>query len=92
MADPRYGLPCQGKVGVLTMRRECEASVIVAAPPEAVWAVVSDVTRVGEWSGECRACVWLGEAVAPVPGARFRGCTPSKWVSMDTSQRGRSCG
>ena len=26
-----------------------------------------------EWSGECRGCVWLGGATAPVPGARFRG-------------------
>jgi len=55
------------------MRRECEASVTVAAPAEAVWAVVSDVPRLGEWSGECRACVWVGEDEAPVPGARFRG-------------------
>jgi len=34
------------------VRRGCEASVDIAAPPSAVWAVVADVTRVGEWSGE----------------------------------------
>ena len=55
------------------MRRECEASVTIAAPPEAVWSVIADVTRVAEWSGECRGCVWLDGAVAPVEGARFRG-------------------
>jgi uncharacterized protein YndB with AHSA1/START domain len=55
------------------MLRSCEASVTVAAAPEAVWAVVADVTRVGEWSGECRGCDWVGETHAAVAGARFRG-------------------
>ena len=55
------------------MRRKCEASVLVAASPETIWVVVSDVTRVGQWSGECRGCTWLGDARAVVPGARFKG-------------------
>jgi uncharacterized protein YndB with AHSA1/START domain len=55
------------------MRRECEATVIITATPEAVWAVVSDVTRVGEWSGECRGCEWVEGADRPRPGAHFRG-------------------
>jgi len=61
------------------MRRECEASVTVSAPPEAVWAVVSDVTRVGEWSGECRGCEWVGVPGA-VTGARFRGHNRRLWL------------
>jgi uncharacterized protein YndB with AHSA1/START domain len=55
------------------MRRKCEASVTVAASPEAVWSVISDVRRVGEWSGECAGCVWIEGADAPTSGARFRG-------------------
>lgn len=55
------------------MRRNCEASVTITAPAEAVWAVVSDVTRVGEWSGECKGCAWVDGANGPAPGARFRG-------------------
>ncbi len=44
------------------------------APPEQVWAVLSDVTRIGEWSHECREAVWLaGGPAGPVVGARFRG-------------------
>jgi uncharacterized protein YndB with AHSA1/START domain len=35
-------------------------SVHVDAPPEDVWRVVSDVTRMGEWSPECRKVVLLG--------------------------------
>jgi uncharacterized protein YndB with AHSA1/START domain len=55
------------------MRHTCEADVLIDRPPEAVWAVVADVTRAGEWSGECRGCTWEGGARAVTPGARFRG-------------------
>ena len=55
------------------MRRACEARIVINAPVEAVWDVLSDVTRVGEWSGECRQCEWVGDSAALAPGARFRG-------------------
>jgi uncharacterized protein YndB with AHSA1/START domain len=55
------------------MRRSCEASVVIDAAVDAVWNVVSDVTRVGEWSGECQGCAWVGGAASPEPGARFQG-------------------
>jgi len=55
------------------MRHTCEAEVVIERPPAAVWAVVADVTRVGEWSGECRGCTWEGGVSEPVAGARFRG-------------------
>jgi hypothetical protein len=55
------------------MRRSCEANAVIGAPIDAVWNVVSDVTRVGEWSGECQSCAWVGGADSPVPGAQFRG-------------------
>ena len=49
------------------------AEVVVDATPEAVWAVLSDVTRIGEWSHECRGAEWLDGATAAAPGVRFRG-------------------
>lgn len=55
------------------MRHACTAEVVIEQPPEAVWAVVADVTRVGEWSGECRGCAWERGSSSPVAGARFRG-------------------
>jgi uncharacterized protein YndB with AHSA1/START domain len=55
------------------VRRSCEANVTIAAAPESVWSVVSDVTRVGEWSGECRGCEWVGSGTTLSPGAEFRG-------------------
>lgn len=41
------------------LRRSGMTQVWVDAVPEAVWAVLSDVTRLGEWSHEARAGRWL---------------------------------
>jgi hypothetical protein len=62
------------------MKRTCSAETVIDAPAEAIWAVVCDVTRVGEWSGECRGCSWVGGARAPIPGARFRGANRRSWL------------
>jgi len=45
----------------------------IAAPPEAVWALISDVRRMGEFSPENVGCEWIGDRREPVVGARFRG-------------------
>jgi hypothetical protein len=47
--------------------------VSVAAGLDAVWEVVRDVTRVGEWSHECVGVTWVDGATSATPGARFRG-------------------
>ena len=47
--------------------------VDVASPIAAVWEVVRDPTRVGDWSHECVDGAWIGTATEPIPGARFRG-------------------
>jgi hypothetical protein len=59
--------------------RNCRVEAEVAASPEAVWRVVADVTRTGEWSHECQSVEWLDRATSPVPGARFRGGNKSLW-------------
>jgi uncharacterized protein YndB with AHSA1/START domain len=45
----------------------------IAASPDAVYAAISDVTRMGEWSEECYACEWLEGFNGPVVGAIFDG-------------------
>lgn len=57
----------------LSVGKSAQASVHVDAPLDTVWALVADVTRVGEWSVECRGCEWLDGASEASPGARFRG-------------------
>lgn len=47
-------------------------SIDVEAPPEKVYALVSDITRMGEWSPECRKCTWTKGATGPAVGARFK--------------------
>lgn len=47
-------------------------SVFIEAPPQAVYDVVSDVTRTGEWSPICVGCEW-DDADGPVLGAHFTG-------------------
>ena len=47
--------------------------VVVPAQPEQVWAVLSDPTRVGEWSHEACQAEWLPPATEARVGARFAG-------------------
>ena len=48
-------------------------TVFMAAPPDVVWDIVSDVTRVGEFSPETFEAEWVDGATGPAVGARFRG-------------------
>jgi uncharacterized protein YndB with AHSA1/START domain len=48
-------------------------TVHMAAPPKRIWELVSDVTRIGEYSPETFGAEWLDGATGPAVGARFRG-------------------
>lgn len=50
-----------------------EESVLVAAEIDAVWALVADPTRIGEFSPECVHAEWLDGAVEAAVGACFAG-------------------
>jgi hypothetical protein len=43
------------------------------APAPKIWAVLADVTRIGEFSPETFEAQWLDGATGPSLGARFRG-------------------
>ncbi len=47
-------------------------SIHVAVSPQQLYELVSDVTRMGEWSPVCRAC-WWDEGDGPRVGAWFTG-------------------
>ena len=52
---------------------EIQATRHVDAGTEAVYDLVADITRMGEWSPENRGGEWLDGATGPEVGARFRG-------------------
>jgi len=48
-------------------------TVHMNASPDEVWALVSDVTRIGSYSPETFEAEWLDGATGPAVGAKFRG-------------------
>jgi uncharacterized protein YndB with AHSA1/START domain len=62
-------------------------SVDVDAPAERVWALLSDLTRMSEWSPETEKVQWLDGAAAATVGARFRGSNRkgiARWSTTST--------
>ena len=68
-----------------------EASTTVDAPPSAVWALVTDITRMGEWSPENTGGRWTGGATGPAVGARFVGWNRHGAVRWPTRCRVVEC-
>jgi uncharacterized protein YndB with AHSA1/START domain len=51
---------------------QASGSVVIAADAETVYDMVSDVTRMGEWSPACTNCTWDDGATIE-PGSWFTG-------------------
>lgn len=73
---------------------EHSESVVVAASPEDVYDLVSDVTRTGEWSPVCVGCRWDDGATGRVgDGFTGRNVTPTRiWETRSrvvVADRGR---
>ena len=45
----------------------------IDAAPDKVWRLVSDITKMGDYSPEVKEAVWIGGATGPTVGARYRG-------------------
>jgi uncharacterized protein YndB with AHSA1/START domain len=45
----------------------------IDAPPEKVWALVSDITKMGSYSPEVFEAEWIEGATGPALGAKYRG-------------------
>jgi len=77
----------------MSLPTRAQAAIDIAARPTTIYDVVSDVTRMGEWSPECVACVWLTDERGV--GARFRGRNrrgPARWsttAEVLVADRGR---
>jgi len=55
------------------MTNEISVQREIHAPAEQLWAMISDVTRMGEWSPETTGGAWLKGATGPAVGAKFKG-------------------
>ncbi len=61
------------------------ASTEIAAPCGQVYAMVTDLPRMGEWSPDNKGGKWLGGASAAAPGAKFKGSNQhgkKKWSGV----------
>ena len=67
-------------------------TVHMAAAPERIWDLVSDVTRIGSYSPETFEAEWLDGATGPAVGANFRGHVkrngigPVYWISCTVTE------
>ncbi|MCU1380874.1 MAG: hypothetical protein JWN29_3857 [Acidimicrobiales bacterium] len=61
--------------------------ITVARPPEAVYAVVADVSRIGELSPVCASGVWDDAVAGATPGAWFTGHNAIGEFTWDTRCR-----
>lgn len=69
----------------MTEKPKVSATVHVAASPDKVYAMVSDLTRMGEWSPEATGGSWVGGASGPTVGAKFKGDNANggkKWKAV----------
>ena len=65
---------------------DVQVSASIAAEPAVVYDLVSDVTRMGEWSPETTSCRWL-DGSGPAAGSRFRGTNKrhlARWTTTCT--------
>jgi hypothetical protein len=50
-----------------------QVSLRIAAPPDRIYGLVTDVANMGQLSPECVGGSWLAGATGPAVGARFKG-------------------
>jgi uncharacterized protein YndB with AHSA1/START domain len=64
-----------------------EESIDIDAPPEQLYGMVSDLSRMGEWSPENQGGKWVGGATGAAEGARFKARNSNgkrSWSSVAT--------
>lgn len=80
---------------MLSCMADVEVTERIAADPDAVWSLISDITQMGRWSPETTSCRWLGGATEPEVGAQFRGSNRHRvlrwWTTctVTSAHRGR---
>jgi hypothetical protein len=57
----------------MTVSPEDRVTAFIAADPDSIWDMISDVARMGQWSPECYRAMWLTSRRGK--GALFLGLT-----------------
>lgn len=71
---------------------QASVSLHIDAPPLQVWELVSDITRMGEYSPEVIEARWIGGATGPEVGARYKGHVkrnemgPTYWTVCEVTE------
>ena len=65
--------------------RRVSESITIASSPEMLYAMVSDVTRMGEWSPVCKLCWWEDETRGA--GAWFTGRNVTEEKTWETRSK-----
>ena len=60
-------------------------TITIRSTADAVYQLVSDPMRTGEWSPECVACRWISPSDRAAIGARFRGTSRNGWRRWRTT-------
>lgn len=77
------------------MSHQIEVTRVLPATPEAVYALVSDLPRMGEFSPENTGGSWVKGATGPAVGAKFKGTNAKgkkKWstdATVTTAEPGK---
>ena len=77
----------------MTVSPEDRVTAFIAADPDSIWDMISDVTRMGQWSPECYRAMWLTSRRGK--GALFLGLNKDRglrWPSpaiVTESERGK---
>ena len=61
------------RTAVYALFMHAAVTLHIDAPPDKVWGLVSDITRMGEYSPEVVEAQWIGASTEPKVGARYRG-------------------
>jgi uncharacterized protein YndB with AHSA1/START domain len=61
---------------------EFSAAIDIAATPETVWRVMTDISREPEWMPAVRASAFIGEPQGYAVGARMRRAARFLWIDM----------
>ena len=63
----------------------------ISAPSDKVWSMITDLTRMGEWSPENTGGTWIKGATGPALGAVFKGTNKNGWRKWSTIATVSAC-